>query len=255
MIEKEILISRTVGGQLHAIHFLSSGEYSSEDDKRLPFVIICHGFTGDKYEWGRFTKTAKALNKVGFDALIFDFSGSGENEREFITLSKQAKDLEDVHGWAKSRGYSWIAVIGLSFGGLTALVADLPEIKTRIFWAPGFYLKKMFPNSMVKNLKRRPLKMPSSGDCEPLTIDHTFVEDLSRYDANSYLQNLVVPVLLIQGTKDVIVGLKNTREAFKHLSQDNRHKLIEVDEATHEFDGEHLTKFIELSINWLKKYL
>ena len=146
------LIPRSVGGHLHAVHFTNE---KSEDSKRNPFVIICHGFTGDKYEWGRFTETAIALNKVGFEALIFDFSGSGENEREFITLSKQARDLEDVHDWVKNQGYSNIAVIGLSFGGLTLLVANLPEVKTKVFWAPGFYLKKMFPKSMVRNLKKK----------------------------------------------------------------------------------------------------
>ena len=142
MIEKKILITRSVGGHLHAVHFLSRGENSSEKDEIFPFVILCHGLTGDKYEWGRFTKTAKALNEEGFDALIFDFSGSGENERESITLSKQVKDLEDIYTWAKNKGYTRIAVIGLSFGGLTALVAELPGIKTYVFWAPGFYAKE-----------------------------------------------------------------------------------------------------------------
>ena len=72
--------------------------------------------------------------------MTLDFSGSGENERELITLSKQARDLEDVYDWVKTQGYSNIAAIGLSFGGLTLLVANLPEIKTKVFWAPGFYL-------------------------------------------------------------------------------------------------------------------
>lgn len=249
------LIPRSVGGHLHAVHFTNEKVIASEESKQIPFVIICHGFSGDKYEWGRFTDTAVALSEVGYESLLFDFSGSGENERELITLSKQARDLEDVYEWVKNQGYSNIAVIGLSFGGLTLLVTNLPEIKTKVFWAPGFYLKKMFPSSMVKNLKKKPLKIPASGDFEPITIDHTFVEDLSNYDANSYLNSLVTPTLIIQGTGDTIVGLDNTREAFKHLPQDDHHKLVEIDDATHDFKGEHLVKFIELTINWLKKYL
>jgi len=252
MDQKKKLIHRSIGGHLHAVHFTNE---KSEDSKLSPFVIICHGFMGDKYEWGRFTKTATALSDVGFESLIFDFSGSGENEREFITLSKQVRDLEDVYDWVKNQGYSNIAAIGLSFGGLTLLVTNLPEIKTKVFWAPGFYLKKIFTSTMAKNLKKKPLVIPSSGECEPITIDNTFVEDISGYDANSYLEKLATPTLIIQGTGDTTIGLDNTREAFKHLPQDDHHQLIEIEKATHRFDGELLTQFIEVSVNWLKKYL
>jgi len=242
------LIPRSIGGHLHAVHFTNEKAKASEDSKDIQFVIICHGFMGDKYEWGRFTETAIALNKVGFEALLFDFSGSGENEREFITLSKQVRDLEDVYDWVKNQGYSNIAIIGLSFGGLTLLVANLPETKTKVFWAPGFYLKKIFTSTMAKNLKKKPLVIPSSGECEPITIDNTFVEDISGYDANSYLGKLVTPTLIIQGTGDTTIGLDNTREAFKHLPQDAHHKLVEIDDATHDFKGVHLVKFIEFTI-------
>ena len=254
-MEKQILIPRSVGGNLHSVHYLSQEEYSSIEDKKSPFVIICHGFTGDKYEIGRFPRTAKALNQAGFDALIFDFSGSGENEREMLTLSKQARDLEDVYAWTKNQGYSWISVIGLSFGGLTALVSNLPEIKTHIFWAPAFYMRKFFNPITEENLKKKPFIIQSSGDYEPITIDITFVESLANYDVNSYLQKLMTPTLIILGTKDGTIGPRDIRKGFKLLPQDEHHELIEIENATHDFEDEDLAKFIQLSIDWLKKYL
>ncbi|MFX1446194.1 MAG: alpha/beta hydrolase [Promethearchaeota archaeon] len=254
MSEKRILIERRDGRKLHAVQYLSHGEGSSEKKEVFPLIMICHGFTGDKYEWGRFPTTAKALNEAGFDALIFDFSGSGENEREFITLSKQARDLEDVYNWAKNEGYSWIGAIGLSFGGLTLLVANLPEVKTLVFWAPAFHLKNMFSPHAQENLKRKPLILPTSGKGDPIKINNTFVEELSKYDTITYLQNLSIPALIVQGTKDRAVRPRNIREAFKHLPQDDHHKLIEIENAGHDFDGDHLTQFIEVSINWLKNY-
>ena len=108
---------------------------------------------------------------------------------------------------------------------------------------------------MVKNLKKKPLRIPSSGEFEPITIDHTFVEDLSNFDSNSYLNSLVIPAIIIQGTADTTIGLDNTREAFKHLPQDEHHKLVEIDDATHDFKGDHVVEFIEITIKWLKKYL
>ena len=254
MDEIKKLIPRSIGGHLHAVHFTNKKVNKTEDSKQIPFVIICHGFMGDKYEWGRFTETATALSEEGVESLIFDFSGSGENEREFITLSNQARDLEDVYDWVKNQGYSRIAVIGLSFGGLTLLVANLPEIKTYVFWAPGFYLKRTF-SAMAKNLKKKPLVIPTSGEFEPITIDHTFTEDLNNYDADSYLQKLQTPTLIVQGTRDTTIGLENAREAFRHLPEDGHHQLIEIEKATHRFDGKLLTQFIEVSVNWLKKYI
>ncbi|MFX1339127.1 MAG: alpha/beta hydrolase [Promethearchaeota archaeon] len=254
-MEIQLLLPRSVGGILHAVHFLCQEESSFKSEKKPPFVIICHGFTGDKYEIGRFPATAKALNEVGFDALIFDFSGSGENERETLTLSKQVRDLEDVYAWAKNQGYSWIAVIGLSFGGLTILVANLPGIRTLIFWAPAFYMRKFFTSSTEENLKRKPFTIQSSGDYDPITIDITFVESLAGYDVNSYLQKLETPTLIILGKKDGTIGPRDIRKGFKLLPQDEHHKLIEIENATHDFEDEHLTLFIEASIKWLKKYL
>ena len=108
---------------------------------------------------------------------------------------------------------------------------------------------------MAKNLEKKPLVIPTSGDFEPITIDHTFVEDLTNYDADSYLKKLITPTLIVQGTSDTTIGLENTRKAFRQLPQDDHHQLIEINKATHRFDGKLLTQFIEVSVNWLKKYL
>ncbi|MFX1448442.1 MAG: alpha/beta hydrolase, partial [Promethearchaeota archaeon] len=137
MKEKNILIPSGEDKQLHGIF------YFAEEENTLvkpPVLIMCHGFTGDKSEWGRFPETAKALNKEGYDALTFDFSGSGENKRELINLTKQANDLENVYNWVKSKGYTRIAVLGLSFGGLTTMKANLQGLKTEVLWAPPLLL-------------------------------------------------------------------------------------------------------------------
>jgi esterase/lipase len=255
MMEKKILIPVSEGKELHGVCFLSTGENVSKKAKRNPLVILCHGFTGDKYEWGRFLITAKALNEASFDALIFDFSGSGENQREFITLSKQAKDLEDVFAWVKNEGYMRIAVIGLSFGGLTVLVANLMGVKTYIFWAPAFYMNEIFLSNVKESLRKSPLELPSSGDGKPIKIDYTFIEDISKYEITTYLKSLSTPVLIVQGTKDRSVNPAHTRKAFENLPQDDHHKLIEIEKATHNFDAKYLKQFIEVSQDWLKKYI
>ena len=129
MVQKIINIPRSTNGNLNSLHFITGEPFD-----KTPVVILAHGFSGDQTEWGRFTKTALEFNKAGFDVVTFDFSGSGKNPREPITLSKQVQDLKDVYKWVKNKGYVNINVLGLSFGGLTALEANLPELKSTVFW-------------------------------------------------------------------------------------------------------------------------
>ncbi len=56
MQQLDVEIPRKAGGTLQAIHYKTGNAPTN-----TPFVILCHGFTGDKYEWGRFPKTAEKL--------------------------------------------------------------------------------------------------------------------------------------------------------------------------------------------------
>ena len=261
MSEKKLLIPRNDGGNLKAVHFFTKNLVFKKGDKKSPLVILCHGFTGDKYENGRYPKTARALNEAGFDTLIFDFSGSGENERELVLLSKQVKDLESVYRWAEKQYYSWIALVGLSFGGLTTFVTNLPSVKAIVLWAPVLYPTRVFEDEKlnlflaIKSLRKRPLKLPSISEKGPILVDKSFADDLSRYDLIFRLKSFTIPTLIVQGTTDTVVKLIDTREAFSYFPRNKLHKLIEIPNATHEFDGVQLDEFIKQTIDWLKKYV
>ncbi|MHA1670010.1 MAG: alpha/beta hydrolase [Promethearchaeota archaeon] len=251
MKEKKVLIQSSTGSNLHSILYLHG-----EESKNERIVIICHGFTGDKYEWGRFPKLAKSLNKEKIDALIFDFTGSGENERVPITLSKQIQDIESVYNWVRNKGYEGIAVLGLSLGGRTLLGADLPGIKAYIFWAPFFFLHSSDDQTdWFKDIDKGPVKIPSSGDVEPIIIDLSFVSDFAKFQVKPSLKKLYSPTLIVQGTSDESVPLEHTRKAFQLLPKNENHKLIEIQSATHDFEGVHLVEFITNTVKWLKNYL
>ncbi|MHA1689078.1 MAG: alpha/beta hydrolase [Promethearchaeota archaeon] len=259
MMEEKILISRSVGGTLSAVIYTTPEPFVFGEKEKAPLIIMCHGFTGDKYEWGRYPRAAKIFNEEGFDALIFDFSGSGENEREVVTLSKQVMDLTDVHFWAKEQGYTWIALLGLSFGGLTVLVSNLPDIKTMVLWAPVLNYRETFEDKklnlfkVLDNLRKRPLKLPSSGMGGKILIDKSFSEDLLNFDVDSLLRVHEIPTIIIQGIEDSVVKAESTRSAFSLLPLDKGHQLIEIKGAPHDFDNEHLEQFINVSLEWLKR--
>jgi len=252
MEEKRVLIPSVNDKKLHGVLFFALEENALD---RPPLLIMCHGFTGDKYEWGRFPETAKVINQEGYDVLVFDFSGSGENKREPINLSKQAIDLENVYEWVKKQGYSKIAVLGLSFGGQTVLKASLPGIITYVFWAPFFLLHTTGDESdWFKDIDKGPVEIPTSGDGEPVIIDMSFVTEIGKFRVKPALKKLDQPTLIVQGTKDDSIPLKLTKKAFSMMPQDNNHKLVEVQGATHDFEEKHLQEFIKETVSWLKNY-
>jgi len=252
MREKKVLIPNAKGNVLHGVFYFAKEEDTFE---KPPILIMCHGFTGDKSEWGRFPETAKALNKEGYDALTFDFSGSGENKREPINLTKQANDLENVHSWVKNQGYSKIAVLGLSFGGLTTIKANLQGIITEVLWAPPLFLHSTGDQvDWFKDIDKGPVEIPSSGEFDPVIIDMTFLMDVANFRIRSALKKHITPTLIVQGTADEKVPLELNKKAFRSMPQDDDHKLVEVQDATHDFDEHHLQIFIVESVKWLKKY-
>ncbi len=254
MQQVELEIPRKEGGTLNAICYKSG-----TTPINTPFVILCHGFTGDKYEWGRFPKTAEKLVAAGFDAIIFDFSGSGKNTREPITLSKQVQDLENVYGWAKNQGYAKISTIGLSFGGLTSLVAELPDRVAAVFWAPAFAFKKVFNRfnrtflRFVSLFKKTPMKIKAT-ESGPIWVDYSFVQDILNTNVDEYLVDFTTPTLIVQGTADTTVKPYDTRLAFQLMPIDDHHQLMEVTDATHVFQDAHLEQFISHTVTWLQRY-
>ena len=252
MNEKKVLIPNDDRNDLHGVFY-----FSSEDNplNKSPILIMCHGFTGDKYELGRFPETAKVLNNQGYDVIIFDFSGSGENIREPVNLSKQANDLEHVYDWIKNQNYSRIAVLGLSFGGLTSLKANLPGIKTYIFWAPPFLLHSTGDQvDWFKDIEKGPVNIETTGEGESIIIDMSFVMEVANFRVRPALKKLVTPTLLVQGTADEQVPLELNKKAFGWMPQDENHKLVEIQDATHDFEEKYLQEFIRVTVSWLKNY-
>lgn len=60
--------------------------YPTDNDS---IIIMCHGFTSNKYSKGRFERLTKVLNKSGFSALAFDFSGCGESDDDSLNVILQ----------------------------------------------------------------------------------------------------------------------------------------------------------------------
>ncbi len=243
---------------------LKSTLYAPDSATSTPdMVILCHGFSGDQHEWGRFPATAEKFVEQGFSALTFDFSGSGKNVREPITIIKQKEDLETVIAWCQSQNpvYEKISIIGLSFGGLTALLAEHLDRVTTVFWAPAFPIKKKIgfirfiaPLLNLVGKSHREMESPNN---EPLQIGADFITTINRLNITKRLKNFTGSCLFLQGDADAEILPKYSRKAFRLLSSKDQsqnqspREYHEIAGAGHDFKEEHLTQFIELSLEWI----
>lgn len=195
-------------------------------------MLMVHGITSDRSEWGIFDMLAEEVAKEGVSSLRFDFRGHGESklDESLITLSGILSDitsawreLEDAAPGADPRRY----IVGSSFGGGLAYAAASRDGRfDRAFLiAPVFdYLADIdhCAPEWRSDLKRR---------------DHFKYNDLAlgRALANEalYLDPLTgpaVPTTIFHGTKDTDVSIELSRAV---VSRQAAIDLIEMKGAGH----------------------
>lgn len=233
------------------------GNLYSSDSKSI--IIMSHGFTGDKSEWGRFDKIAVALNKAGYNVLTFDFSGCGESDDDTLTVNKQVDDLKSALKFVKSKRYKKIGLFGHSLGGLISLNCFSKEIETMVLTAPvtdkiKYTWDKRYTPRQLKELEKKGYitKIMKKGVRRKILIDKQMLIDRESVNQKKLLKNVKCPVLIIHGNKDLNVPLNDSKNAIKHLS--NNSKLEVIEGADHDMWG-CLDILIEKTVKWFKKYL
>jgi len=217
-------------------------------------VIMSHGFTGDKSEWGRFNKIAKMLNDSGYNVLTFDFSGCGESEDDTLTVKKQVDDLKSAIRFVKLKGYKKIGLFGHSLGGLISLKCFTREVVTMVLFAPvtdkiKCAWDKKYSEEQLKELNEKGYitKIRNKGVRKKILIDKQMLEDRENINQDKLLKDVKCPILIIHGKEDESVPPTDSVEAVKLLSEESKLELI--DNADHSSYGsmEIIAKLIN---NW-----
>ncbi|WLR57185.1 alpha/beta fold hydrolase [Mesobacillus subterraneus] len=217
------------------------------DQKEVPAVILLHGFTGSKLEPHRFfLKISRHLESLGIASFRFDFLGSGESDGKFedMTVLKELSEAETILEYVRSHPRihgEKVIVLGFSMGGfvVSLLAGEHPEkIEKLILLAPAGSMAEEV-KVIVKNSTY--IKEESAYDIGGDLIGKEFIEELNTIDVWEVAKRYKGDVLLIHGSNDQAVSMKDSIKYQEKCYQEQA-KLHIVAGADHTFNSYHWEK-------------
>jgi len=170
------------------------GTYCSPSDSPRGSILLVHGITSNREEWGFFTKLAEILKKVGIASFRIDYRCHGVNKIPFeqLSLGGIVNDINaafmkmvELNGNANIPRY----IMGCSFGGGVSA-----------FWAKHNHqkVKKIFLCYPVINYEEDILK--TAGKWEVSLNRHGYLEYIGN---RNITRPLINEVLYINGEEAV----------------------------------------------------
>ena len=207
--------------------------------EKYPFVAMYHGFTGNKMEpQFMFVRLSRELEKHGIGSIRFDFSGCGESDGTFetMTASREIDEAKAIFNYMSQLPYADkenLFMLGLSMGGFVSSIAsaEVENVKALVLWAPAGNMEQIAENS-IKNSK---VKNDEKGyaDIGGLLLGYEFLEDIKRINVYERAAKFKGDVLIIHGADDGAVPLD---ASYKYLEEyGNRAALIIIEGAGHTF--------------------
>ncbi len=204
------------------------------ENKSNKAIFLIPGASG-KALTDRYDDLAKLLVEKGFAFLRYE-SWKNAEELNNKTLNIFHKELNDVMNFLEQKGYNEIGIVGKSFGGGMALTYRNPNVKSLVLWAPAIGVSKEDNFNKISDTKFKEFERTKQIKLSP-----------------DFLSELKIPILIIGGTNDDVVDLKESEEKIKIL--DNA-ELFVVDGADHSYKiPEHKRIVVERTVEFFKNSL
>jgi len=203
------------------------------------------------------------LTDAGIAVFRIDCRGSGESDLEFkdMTIKSESEDVLTAINFVKtldSVDSDKIALIGISMGAAAVLMAmkNKPEVRTLVFWGPGWYFNGITRYNTPENRKTVKeegvfyVKQGFTGKTMVAGREH--FSELTTLDIRPYMKFVKIPTLILRGSEDEVVGSDRDEEAMQLLNAE--YKIVK--KGDHSFtDKDSEKELIKLTINWLGKHL
>jgi uncharacterized protein len=206
---------RTLRGVLHLPH---------PNPSPAPAVVLCHGFGGNRYEFGySFLRLAERLSGAGAAAYRFDFAGCGESDGDFtaITVSDQVAQVRTVLAEVarhQAIDPQRLSLLGMSLGGITAaLAAPGLGLRSLVLWAPA--ATAVEANEPAESPFWREAVERGYWDFGGMPVSPAFFEDGKGIDPWKDAAGHDGPVLFASGAGDEVVP-ERVVDAYREVYAD-----------------------------------
>lgn len=219
-------------------------------------IIMAHGFTGNKEEFGRFTKQAEIFQKEGYSVFLFDFAGCGESDDTNLTVTQMVDDLKSAVNFARKK-YLSIGIVAISLAGLVLAKSEIKDLKSVVLLNPVSFSKDIslgLTNEDKTELNKKGFwtkhYLPPCAR-KTCTISKKMIQ--TRLDAKyeDYL-TIEVPTLLLLGGKDTTLIPELNAPLIEFLPEGS--KLDYINDANHTFSN-HLEDSAQKIVSWFVKTL
>ena len=258
--------------------------FNSEEGANKPVLIFCHGYKGFK-DWGTWNLMGEEFAKNGFLFIKFNFAFNGGTLEEPIdfpdldafgenTYTKELDDLEVLLDWLTSEDFPYseiadtsnIALMGHSRGGGVVVVkaAEDRRIKKLITLAAVSDFGDRFPKgeeldaweqkgiAYIENTRTKQ-QMPHLFE-----FYEDFKNNEERLTISRAAKELHIPTLIIHGTADPTVSIKDAHDLHKWINNSELFLLEGSDhvfEAAHPWNETHLSSALERIVDRITGFL
>ena len=219
--KKDYVVPSDDGYQLH-VQYLAN---PSPSDR---FIILSHGYTDNRFGA---LKYGKIYLDLGFNLIIYDLRGHGENEHTFCSYSiRESVDLDVLVEETRLR-YPHLTCLGLhgeSLGAATS-VACLKYFPPVDFVVADCAFARIAPilEAGLRSMKLPTCLLRSASLAAKIRYGYAFSE-MSPIDSLAENQ---VPLLFIHGADDTFISPENSEEMAK--ADPGYHELFLVPGAAH----------------------
>lgn len=192
-------------------------------------VLLMHGVRSNRLQM---LERARFLYHAGYSSLLFDFQAHGESAGEHITFGY----LEQQDAWAAFQYLKQrlpkqkIAVLGVSLGGASALLSDIPQ------QADALILEAVYADLETAIANRLEMRLGAFGRSLTPLLSWQIKPRLGFAPNDlapiEHIANSKTPIFMMAGAKDQHTKLIEA-EAFYHLAPDPKQLWI-LPQAQHQ---------------------
>lgn len=234
-----------------------SGRLDLPQGSVAAYVLFAHCFTCTKSSLAA-TRIAKALTRLGFGTLRFDFTGLGQSGGDFAdsSFSGSVADILSAAGAMRSAGRAPSLLVGHSLGGaaMLAAAADLPDVRAVVTIGAPFditHAEGLFTN-LDELIEQGEAEVRIGG--RPFRMRRSFIEDLRRHDQAARIRSLGRPLLILHSPQDETVGIDNAGAIFQAALHPK--SFVSLAGADHLLTRREDAKFVAAIVSaWSRRYL